>query len=194
MVEWRKALEAIDIKVLFSSIRHPESNPTERVMREIGRMCRTFCSANHTAWANHIGKIQDLLNITTHHSTLCTPQELHFGKPIENEISKFVNFPEKPKVDQKYLITFARENMLKNFKRRQKMQKPSTVKLDVGDLVLLRTRHLSNALDKTTRKFFHLYEGPYNIAKALGKNAYLLKDENDEVGIYNRKNLRKYKK
>ena len=47
--KWRNTLEEQGINVVLGSIRHPQSNPTERVMREIGRMFRTFCKEKHTA-------------------------------------------------------------------------------------------------------------------------------------------------
>ena len=160
---WREELEKLNIKVLFSSIRHPQSNPTERVMREIGRLFRTFCVGSHASWAQYVEKIQTLLNSTTHFSTAFTPHELHFGKPLQDEILKIIDFPPKPTIDHKLIITLALENIRKNFENRSKNQKVSSVKLAVGDLVLLRVKHLSNALDKVTKKFFHLFEGPYQI-------------------------------
>ena len=193
--KWKSELHNASIKVVYSSIRHPQSNPTERVMREIGRLFRTFCEKRHTSWPNYVSKIEDLLNITTHFSTECTPIELHFGKPVKDEILKFVEFPEPPKIDHQYLISFARSNIEKNFAVRKHSQKTYKVALKMGDLVLLRVRYLSNAIDKVTKKFFHLFEGPYRIEREIGQNAFALVDPNDndaEKGIYNRANLRKY--
>lgn len=34
----------------FFSVRHPQSNPVERIMRELGRFFRIFC-AEHAKWA-----------------------------------------------------------------------------------------------------------------------------------------------
>ena len=193
-LKWRNALEAEGIKVIFSSIRHPQSNPTERVMREIGRLFRTLCKNNHTTWANKVHEIEEILNITTHFSTQCVPHELHFGTCAKNNIQKFIEFPLNQEIDHEYLITFAREKIWKNFEKRKKNQKVYKIELAIGDRVLLRVRHLSNALDKTTKKFFHLYEGPYIISKTIGKNAYVLADINKgrEIGTYNKTNLRKY--
>ena len=98
-------------------------------------------------------------------------------------------------VNHKYLISLARQNIENNFQIRSKNQKPSKIELSVGDLVLLRVKHLSSALDKVTHKFFHLFEDPYLLSKAVGGNAYVLADPNnpEEIkGTYNRTNLRKY--
>lgn len=194
--KWKDSLEAQGIKVVYSSVRHPQSNPTERVMRELGRLFRTFCKTKHTTWINHIKTIENLLNVTTHLSTNYAPNEIHFGKDIQDEILKIIKFPMQRDIDHKLVITLARENMNRNFSRRLKNQKVvSKVKLNIGDLVMLRVRHLSNAIDKVTHKFFHLYEGPYKISKVIGENAFeLISPENpSEIkGTYNRLNLRKY--
>ena len=164
-------------------------------MREIGRMFRTYCQVTHTSWPDHIKKIEYLLNMTTHCSTECTPHEEHFGLPIRSEIEKLVKFPVKRQIDHEYILTLARENMKKHFERRKKKQKTSTIELNVGDSVMLRVRHLSNAMDKVTKKFFDLYEGLYKISEKIGNNAFLLvnKDNCDKkISTYNRTNLRKY--
>lgn len=193
---WKTELESNGIKVLNSSIRHPQSNPTERVMRELGRLFRTLCANRHTKWVEFIPEIERVLNVTVHQSTKFSPQELHFGKPVQEEIHSIVKFPATQARSHEYMITLARENMRKSFEQRKKSQKPgSKVILSVGDKVLLRVRHLSNALDKVIKKFFHLFEGPYEITQRIGENAFILADPKDgmrEVGTYNRLNLRKY--
>ena len=127
-LKWRNALEAEGIKVTFSSIRHPQSNPTERVMREIGRLFRTLCKNNHTTWANKVNEIEEILNITTHFSTQCVPHELHFGTCTKNNIQKFIEFPLNQEIDHEYLITFEKKKIweiLKSVKRTKKYLKLS---------------------------------------------------------------------
>ena len=194
---WRIELEKNDIKVTFSSVRHPESNPTERVMRELGRFFRSFCTEKHSSWSDYVSRIENLMNITTHYSTRFPPKFLHYGLPVEDDIQKIIKYPSSENQKRNHVLTLAKENLLKNFRKRKNQQKSITkIKLNVGDLVLLRVRHLSNALDKTTRKFFHLFEGPYKISKMLNNsNSFVLvevNNENVEKGIYNQKNLRKY--
>ena len=193
---WKTELEANGIQVLYSSIRHPQSNPTERVMRELGRLFRTVCSQKHTKWVEFVPDMEKILNITVHQSTKLSPKELHFGKPIQDDIHELIKFPNTQARSHQYLITMARENMRRNFENRKKTQKHiSRVQLGVGDLVLLRVSHLSNALDRMIKKFFHLFEGPYMIIRVIGENAFVLVDPRDnkrEIGTYNRSNLRKY--
>lgn len=67
--KWSKSLRGVGIELIYSSIRHPKSNPVERVMRELGRLFRTLCSDKHTRWAKHMSDMEFFLNITTHVST-----------------------------------------------------------------------------------------------------------------------------
>ena len=89
-----------------------------------------------------------------------------------------------------------KENLSKSFIKRNKQQRSITkISLKVKDLVLIRVRHLSNTFDRTNKKFFHLYEGPYRIKKVINEYTFLLTEkDNEEIekGIYNQKNLRKY--
>ena len=90
--KWKARLEEVGIEVIFSSIRHPQSSPTERVMRELGRLFRTHCAAKHTRWAEFIPEIEKTLNNTQHYSMGLSPQELHFGTRSEDEIIKIVQY------------------------------------------------------------------------------------------------------
>lgn len=193
---WKSSLEAEGIKVLFSSIRHPQSNPVERSMREIGRILRTYCSEQHTKWAKYVKFVEDCLNLTAHQSTGYIPHQLHYNEMPRQKLEELFpllrNVPKKHEV----FIKHANENLQKAFDSRCKAQRSiSKVVLSVGDEVLLRVPHLSDALQKQISKFFHIYEGPYKIARKVGENAYhlvMVDDETIEKGTYNRFNLRKY--
>jgi hypothetical protein len=86
--------------------------------------------------------------------------------------------------------------MRKNAEKRKRDQKSiSKIKFEIGDQVLLRVPHISSALDKTVKKFFHLYEGPYRINKIINSNAFELCEIDNYTkvkGIYNRQSLKKY--
>ena len=181
---WKNQLESNGIKTVFSSIRHPESNPTERVMRELGRFFAILCGQTH------------LLAQTrpSHRESSKYRYTLQYRFRSKTNSFRFIDSRRDSKNRKIPYVIF--ENLEKNFRKRTKQQNNITkIKLQVGDLVLLRVRHLSNAFDRTTKKFFHFYEGPYKIAKVLSnENSFVLIEINDntiEKGIYNQKNLRK---
>ena len=185
--KWSDRLRKAGIQVVFSSIRHPKSNPVERVMRELGRLFRTLCADKHTRWGKCVGDIEFFLNVTTHFSTGFSPFELHFGVKSTDPIQSIINFPETHSIMKDAKILLARERIDKSFRRRTKAQKSSSkIVLRKGDLVLLYIPKQSDALKKVTRKFFHLFYGPYIIIKDLGNNSYELGNIDDQA------NLRKY--
>lgn len=93
-------------------------------------------------------------------------------------------------------IFLARDRIQKSFAKRLKGQKASSrIVLKKDDLVLLYVPKQSDALNKVTRKFFHVYYGPYIITRDLEDNSFELAnvDDHDQIlGIYNRCNLKKY--
>lgn len=194
--KWSRKLGQSGIRVVYSSIRHPQSNPAERVMRELGRLFRILCSDKHTRWARHLSDIEWFLNVTTHFSTGFSPLELHFGTKPEDMVERIIDFPKGDDLSKDAKILLAREKINNNYAKRAKSQKrPSRVILKENDLVLLHIPKQSDALKKITRKFFHIFYGPYRIKKELGNNAYELCDVDDSdrrIGIHNRINLRKY--
>ena len=56
------------VKLVFSSVRHPQGNPAERVMRELGRLFRTYCRNKQTTWAKEMRQFGELLNNVVHES------------------------------------------------------------------------------------------------------------------------------
>jgi len=51
---WQKRLLALGVSPTMTSVYHPQSNPAERVMRELGRMFRAYCHENHTEWPRYV--------------------------------------------------------------------------------------------------------------------------------------------
>ena len=85
---WRVTMQKQDAEVRFSAIRHPQSNPSERCMREISKICRIYCHSNHRKWAEVIPYIENCLNNTVANATLYTPVELLFGTERNNLFQK----------------------------------------------------------------------------------------------------------
>lgn len=56
---------------------NPQSNPVERVMRELGRIIRAYAHERQTRWARIIPRAERIINITKHRSTGQKPVELH---------------------------------------------------------------------------------------------------------------------
>jgi transposase InsO family protein len=85
---WRKQLQKQGVKTRFTPIRHPESNPSERYMRELSKFCRIYCNENHKKWAELLTYIESWINNTVASATGYTPSELMYGSERCNVLSK----------------------------------------------------------------------------------------------------------
>ena len=76
---WTKRLKEQGVYTRFLPIRHPKSNPSERVTRELSKFFRIYCHENHKKWSELLPYIEGWLNKTVASSTGFTPLELMFG-------------------------------------------------------------------------------------------------------------------
>jgi transposase InsO family protein len=82
---WKDTLENLGITVRYSPIRHPESNPAERVMKELGKFFKIYCSRTHKRWPEFVNHIQNCLNQSVRQSTGYKPIEF-FETGAKSEI------------------------------------------------------------------------------------------------------------
>lgn len=194
---WRRFAAEEGFKAVHCSVRHPQSNPAERVMREIGRIIRTFCHAQHQSWALVVKQMTMWLNAVHHESTGCTPTELHTGQsPLRPWTRHLPGPPEAPAAQPREgVVERARERLLLRASRRKEKHDSQgrMVTYKVGDKVLLKADRESDAIAHEMKKFFLLYEGPYVITSLAGQNAYRLEREGVTRGVFNSSNLRPFK-
>lgn len=192
---WQESLKQAGIKVTFSSIRHPASNPVERVMRELGRLFRLYCGQSHAGWAYHVVNIEKLFNFLPHLSTGFSPNEI-LG--LEGEDDDFIKtlrglMPAQIKRSHTDVLNEVRNNLQKvHDKRIEKNNRNDGLCID--DYVLLREKNISDASKKEMSKFLPLYSGPYKIIAKPFPNVYTLYDLDklETKGNYNISNLKFY--
>lgn len=195
---WSQKLTDAGIRYTFSSIRHPASNPSERVMRELGRIFRAYCSTNNSSWATYLPRVEELFNKLPHSSTGFSPHEIIFNNkptlPYDHLMYKYLphsTVPTNRSITE--LHNTVRNNLKKNAIMRTKT--PSKVyELNINDLVLLRVPAVSKTSIKKYAKFQFLFDGPYKITAKPYPNVYTLSYLNkDSVkGNYNINNLKLY--
>lgn len=74
--------ERFNIKVVHSSIAHPQSNPVERFHRTLKRLLRVLCVEAKEEWDRHLPAALLALRTVTHESIGFSPSELVFGKNL----------------------------------------------------------------------------------------------------------------
>lgn len=117
-----------------------------------------------------------------------------FGTPSNDLFKRMVTYPPAT-FNYDKILRLVRHNTKKvidywKIKFNVKV-KPKEYK--TGDKVLLKTHHLSDKLDKI-RKYFLLYDGPYEVIERKMGNAYVLFDVTRGInkGTYNVRQLKKF--
>lgn len=169
---WTQAVQMQGIRLIHTSVRHPQANPVERTMRELSRLCRTYCQHNHKSWSSMLTKFAEWLNGAVHESIGCAPVEIQLGKSPPDAVRNYLPFPkeELSAVDLEQVRTHLK--ICAN--RRNRNAAKQTVFFNPGDYVLIKANPISSAVDAVTRKFFFVYEGPYVITKALRQDVFML--------------------
>jgi ribonuclease HI len=194
---WGRKMAEYEVQVRFSPVRHPQSNPSERIMKELSKFCRIYCNQNHKNWAELLPKIEEWLNRTITSSTGYAPIELIFGakRPdIFAELIPGLDLPEEEELGTKVLNAYAKmkEKGVKRDRRRKTGNSNWAPKLK--DKVLVRIQPMSDAIQGTTAKFMLLYNGPFYISKVYPHSAYELIDEDGRSrGKFSKKALRPYR-
>ena len=189
---WIEEMNALGMNAIFSSIRAPQGNPSERVMREISRLFRAYCHQKHTLWVELVPHINRWLLYIPHESSGITPYEAHFKRKPEREFKQWMTEEEKNDIGtQRDLTGLILGNLERAGRKRRKAMKGKPHQFKIGDRVLLRAPKPSDKKLKLFTKFFLLYEGPLRIQEITGTNAAKLIDDNGSLkGRYNFRSLK----
>jgi hypothetical protein len=104
-------------------------------MRELGRLCRTYCYQSHTEWPKYLSYIEWVLKNTVHESTGLTPHELFCKEPNTPLVNDLISFPPSCDFTQERTFVMAREIQLSKAalrKRRHDLKGPPLI-FNVGD-------------------------------------------------------------
>jgi len=90
--KWKDKLAEMNIGVMFSPICHPQANPSERCMKEIGKFCCIYSNEAHKRWPELLSHIEGWLNGTLSNSTGYSPVELIFDSPRPDLLSNSTGY------------------------------------------------------------------------------------------------------
>jgi hypothetical protein len=196
---WRSQLQQHGVEPRFTPIRHPESNPSERYMRELSKFCRIYCRNNHKKWAELLPYIESWINHTVTSATGYTPSELMHGSERCNVLCKLapkLQTHDEAREGLEEKMEKAYRKMRKRADARAKRRKRGNAKWTpvINEKVLVKTQPVSDAVRGITAKFMDVYEGPFLISKHVGHETYQIRDERGKVrGEFNKRQLKPYK-
>ena len=184
--------------IRYSPVRHPESNPVERVMREIGKYCKIYCHTTQNKWPVLIPKIESWLNTTISGSIGFTPVELMFNEILPDIFSKIFNKTKEQQPNNEELqdkITLAYLTLKKKAtKRKRRRQSGSTGREpELNKEVLLKCQPTSDTTLGITSKFMRPFDGLWVITKIIPPSCYKISDKELKIrGTFYKTALKKY--
>ncbi|KMQ90096.1 pol polyprotein [Lasius niger] len=182
---------------------NPQSNPVERVMRELGRIIRLYAHDNQSTWDRVIERAEKTINSTAHRSTGFSPYDLH-PERREEELScdPRLRSTERdhagvnPEVEYRERLQMAARTLQRRASQRktQSDRHGEAARYEVGSSVWVKLHRRSDASRRLTRKIHLVYDGPYTILREIRRNAYLIGDsDGNALGTYNSRQLRPHR-
>lgn len=175
---FRKFCRENDIKLVFTSIRHPNANPVERYNQEVIKLLRLYAHDRQTTWTHYINIIEDYINQTpntnTHISPILLMKNILPTRPWEI----------KDKQDIEKLHLQAKEQLYKTatkYQQKANSKIKKRTKFKFGDLVIIKKLRVPNKKLNVCAKLQLPYEGPYKIIKILGENVYEIIDTQTNI-------------
>jgi hypothetical protein len=197
---WKKKLAQLDVSVKYSPIRHSESNPAERVMKEIGKYCKIYCHVTQKKWPELTPQIESWLNTTVSDSTGFTPVELMFNEKRPDLFAKILSKTKDQQPDTGSLqdkLTLAYLTMKQKAEKRKRRRKLGGTKWEpkLNEKVLLKCQPTSDAALGITAKFLRPFNGPWLIMKFIPPSCYEISDQRGKIrGVFNKTALKRYRR
>ena len=172
--------------VRYSPIRHPESNPDECVMREIGMSCKIYCHTTQKKWPGLIPKIECWLNTTIYGSIDFSPMELMFNDFRPDIFSTVFNKtkeqqPNNEEWQDKIKLAFLTLKKKATKRKRRRHLGSTEWEPELNDEVLLKCQPTPDAAVGITAKFMRPFDGPWIITKIIPPSCYQISDKEGKI-------------
>lgn len=172
--KWKATLRRHRIKPIYASARHPQSSPAERVMKDLGNLCRIYCAKRHATWDVFLKDFQDVMNELPHGITKLPPVTVLKQVQPKTIMQEIVDFPPGRKPMCKRAVVELALSRLRKAGQQRKAKWDEKVRertFQVGEKVLVKNFRLSNRQQKMCHKFYPAYNGPARIRRIAHSNA-----------------------
>lgn len=181
--------KTLQVKKIFTTPYHPQSNIVERGHRTLNSYLRAFSSKNKDEWHLLLKFAMFAYNNSIHSTTGFTPHELAHGFKIQipnhlfksKTIYNYDNLADMVRNNIANALELAKKHLItqKMINKQYYDKNAKNLDIQVGDKILLKTQN-------KTDKFQHIYDGPYEVLTA--NNDYVeIKRNNSRVKVH--KNL-----
>lgn len=205
--EFRNLMSSYGVKVRHTANFHCQSNPSERVNRNVNTMLRCYVSDNHKLWDRHLHKIAFALRTQVHEATKHTPYYLNFGREARtiDKLAESVDPPDSHELlvrdsdirdrrhDYQKLYEEVKSRLVKaasKYKSHYDLRRRD-LQFEPGDRVWRRNFTLSSAPDSYAAKLGPRFLGPFVISRRFSPWTYELTDlQGTNRGVWHTKDLK----
>jgi len=193
---WQALFDILGCSLRMSSSYHPQTDgQSERTIQVLLQMIRATCRIHNEKWDLIIPLLEFPYNNAVHCSTHMTPfymnyaQHPHVPLTLSKLIPRNKHLSDNQRANQltKHLsqILHDARTSLTNASATQKRyadKKRRNVSYNVGDEVLLSTKHLPQY--RNCRKVRDIYIGPFKIIKRIGEVSYKLDLNHSDICLH----------
>lgn len=182
---WRALFKLLGTKLNMSTAYHPESDgQTERANRTVEEMLRHFVSYQQDNWDTLLPGVEFAYNSSKNISTGFSPFYLVYGQELATPaafISPSFQRTNIEDTDQfldrmQQTIDLAKRSIIRSQDNQKKYadNKRKQEEFQVGDKVLLNSKHIRDPLQQESKKLSARFLGPFEIISKVGQVAYEL--------------------
>ncbi|KAK9745806.1 Integrase zinc binding domain [Popillia japonica] len=191
--KFKTTLSQQNIEVIFSSIRHPCGNPTERYIQEVTKFLRLLTHEHHEDWVRHVQSVEDFINHTPHTVTEECPAYLMNRRMPP---TPWDPFPEEAD-DYDTRVQRVREKLRRaadSYVRKENSKITKRTIFHPGDTVLVKSYRLGRRDRGKCAKLDLPYVGPYTVVRNFNDVTYELytMDGKKKIGRYHVSSLFPY--
>jgi hypothetical protein len=188
--EFKEFLNNNNIKSYPTPIYHPQANTVERYNRSLTEAIRIELASDvnkQMRWATRLKDIVWRLNARMNHVTQFSPYEVLYGRTADIR-----NREDSPVNDERHKAiknTAYRRSILRYLQNKKQFNERSLNReFSLGEIVMIRSFHLSNAERNSSGKLFP----PYEVAKVVGRhnNIYTVLKSDGKIQRMNLKHLK----
>ncbi len=184
---WRTLWKRFGVRLMMSTAYHPQTDgQSERTNHTVTDMLRAANSHDQRDWDEHLAEVEFAINNSYQDSIKTTPFELNYG--FRPTVPHSLLLPHSPTdvdavdsfIDSIRLRMQETHDNLVEAQDRQRGRHDAgrrDVQFKPGDKVLIVGSHVQSDYEKErpSRKLGARNTGPFEVVKAVGKNAYELK-------------------
>lgn len=171
----------------------PQANAVERANQTVKTMIAQYCETDHRKWDVHMADFMFALNTARHESTGFSPAFLNFGRELEvpgalskgGEPDPLTDDTDPESVNDysqrlrklKEVFELVRINLARAFSTQSRHYnlRRREWRCHVGDKVMKKEHHLSNAVRGFAAKLAPKYSGPFEVTKVVSPVVYEVK-------------------